>query len=223
MGHLIDGRVKASGIQHLIWSSLFDIKKLTGGKYPNVYHFDSKASVEDYIRELKIPSTFFMPGFYMSNIPGTMIRPSQQDPSVYSFVFPGDPATPIPLFDAANDTGKFVKAILTHRDSLLGERVLAASDYYTPGQIMEAFEKDFPKKGKGITQAQLPKDVYMGVLGSVGMPPHAQLEMYENMTFMHEFGYFGHESLDKSLAVSSRPSFFPFRESALKLACWLAG
>jgi hypothetical protein len=172
------------------------VTKLTGGKFSNVYHFDSKAHIEDYIREHKIPSTFFMPGFYMSNIPGSMIRPSQQDPSVYTFVFPGDPATKFPLFDPEEDTGKFVKGILTHRDSLLGERVYAATDYYTPAQIMETFQKDYPITGKGISQAQLPKAVYMGILGSMGFPEFAQLEMYENMTFMNEFGYYGHGNLD---------------------------
>jgi len=30
-------------------------------------HFDSKADVEEYVRELGIPATFFFAGCYMSN------------------------------------------------------------------------------------------------------------------------------------------------------------
>lgn len=30
-------------------------------------HFDSKAEVEDYVRDLGIPATFFYAGAYMSN------------------------------------------------------------------------------------------------------------------------------------------------------------
>ncbi len=35
-------------------------------------HFDAKAEVEDYVRELGIPATFFYPGAYMSTFPGAL-------------------------------------------------------------------------------------------------------------------------------------------------------
>ncbi len=40
------------------------------------------------------------------------------------------------------------------------------------------------------------------------MPEKAQQELYENMMFMKEFGYYGKASLDESLAVSIVPSLF---------------
>ena len=112
------------------------------------------------------------------------------------------PDTPIPCYDAAGDTGKFVKGILTHRDELLGKRVLAATDYYTPEQIMSWFREFFPKAGPGAKFLQLSKEDYMGALAGAGMPPKAQLELYENMAFMNDYGYYGKASLDESLAVS---------------------
>ena len=64
----------AAGASLLIWSSLPHISKITNGKYTRILHFDSKAEVEIYIRDLPIKSTFFLAGFYMQNFK-TMFRP----------------------------------------------------------------------------------------------------------------------------------------------------
>lgn len=166
-------------------------------------HFDSKADVEEYIRFIGIPATFFMPGFFMSNIPGSMLMPNPQSEAhefVFNAAFPK--STHVPLFDAAGDTGKFVKAILLNREKLLGKRVLAATDYYTPDDMIKAFQAAYPKAGKGVQFNQLSEDVYKSILGSAGMPKKVQNELYENMMFMDEFGYYGKASLDESQAVS---------------------
>lgn len=39
-------------------------------------HFDAKAEVEEYVRELGIPATFFYPGTYMSNFPPALQKVS---------------------------------------------------------------------------------------------------------------------------------------------------
>ncbi len=176
---------------------------VTKGKFSGVEHFDSKAKVEEYIRSIGIPATFFLPGFFMSNIPGSMLMPNPQS-SEHEYVLNGPfpQTTKIPLLDVTGDTGKFVKAILLHREKLLGKRVLAATDYYTPKDIIQAFQAAFPKAGKGAHFNQLSEEVYKGILGSVGMPKKAQDELYENIMFMDEFGYYGKESLDESHAVS---------------------
>ena len=198
-------------MQHLIWSALFNITKLTNGAFPNVEHFDTKAEIELYIRGLGIPATFFMPGFFMSNFPGAMFRPlPPHDAWTVALPMPSD--TPIPLLDAAGDTGKFIKAILTHRDTLLGKQVLAATDYYTPAQIVDTFKELYPEAGKAATFVDVDKETYKSALGQTGMPEKGQQELYENMAFMHDYGYFGKASLKESLAVSHQFSrrFFKF-------------
>ena len=192
-----------AGVQHLIWSALVNVTKLTKGAFPNVDHFDSKAEIEDYIRDLGIPATFFMPGFFMSNFPGGMFRPLPPH-NAWTVPLPMPPDTPIPLFDAGDDTGKFVKAILTHRDTLLGKQVLAATDYYTPVQIVDTFKQLYPEAGKVATFMEIDKETYKNALGEMGMPEKGQQELYENMSFMHDYGYFGKASLEESQAVSIR-------------------
>ena len=185
-----------------------DVTKLTNGKYPGVEHFDSKAAVERYIREIGVPASFFLPGFFMSNFPGSMLRQLPPD-NDWALALPMPPDTPIPCIDISSDTGNFVKGILTHRDSMLGKRVLASVAYYTPTEIVATFAELYPEAGKKAKFAQLPEDVYKDALAQAGMPEKAQDELYQNMAFMYEFGYYGKAGLDESHAVS------------IGIPCWL--
>ena len=66
----------AEGVDLLIWSSLPNVTKMTEGKLTGVKHFDSKATVETYIRGLPIKSAFYMPAFYMQNMT-SMFKPKK--------------------------------------------------------------------------------------------------------------------------------------------------
>lgn len=187
----------------MIWSELLNVTKLSGGKFPNVEHFDSKSAVGDYMRKIELPTTFFLPGFFMPNFEQWIQKaPPNND---WSLFLPMDADTPIPMFSPGDDSGTFVKAILTHRDTLLGKNVYAATDYYTPTQIMDVFAEAYPKTEGKVKYVQISKEDYKGSLGGMGMPEKAQQELYENMMFMKEFGYYGKASLDESLAVSIMP------------------
>lgn len=174
---------------------------------PKVTHFDSKAKVEDYIRELGIPATFFLPGFYMSNLPGGMFRqaPPNND---WTLALPIPSSTQVPLLDTAEDTGKFVKGILLHRNQTLGKRILGATDYYTLDQLVKEFQKLYPEAGKTAKTAELPHEVFKDILGKSGMPADAQEEMLQNMRLMNEFGYYGGDSLKESHEVSVALIYF---------------
>ena len=193
--------LQEENIQHLIFSTLFNVTDLTNGKWPHVYHFDSKARIEAYIRSLGIPASFFMPGFFMSNLQ-TMLNPSPQPPNNLTWAFPAPASTPIPFFDASEDSGKFVKAMVLKRDQVLGKNVLAATDYYTVQQVLDTFTK---VKGKQADFWQVDKETYTGFLKGAGMPEFAAVELYENMSFMEEFGYYGKRSLEWSLSVRRGP------------------
>ena len=58
----------AAGVRFLVWSSLPNVTKMTGGKLSGVNHFDSKAELETHIRGLAVKSVFYMPAFYMQNM-----------------------------------------------------------------------------------------------------------------------------------------------------------
>jgi hypothetical protein len=174
---------------------------VSGGVLSKVYHFDSKAHIEEYVRSTGLPSSFFLPGFYMSNIPGGAFRqaPPNND---WTFALPVPGLSPVPLLDTAGDTGKFVKGILLNREKTLGKRILGATAYYTPDQIVKQFQDKYSEAGKTAKFAQLPHSVYKGILEKVGMPEPIAEELLQNMRLLNEFGYYGGESLDESHSVS---------------------
>ena len=93
---------KAAGVQHLIWSSLLNVTEISGGTLTHVSHFDSKATVESYIREIGVPATFVLPGTFMYGLYEIV---EKQDDGSYSFNLPvGDDAR-FPLVDVELDTG----------------------------------------------------------------------------------------------------------------------
>jgi len=193
---LVDA-AKEAGVHHFIWSSLVNVKKLSNGKLPNVYHFDSKAEVEDYARSVGIPATFFLPGFYMSNMPGGMLRADPSKDNAWTFSLPVPATAPIPVFDT-DDTGKYVKAAVLRRDEVLGKRVLGATAYLTGAQIVEDFKKVFPEAGKTASYNQLSESDYKAALTGNGMPEFIAQELFENMLLLDQFGYYGGESLDET-------------------------
>lgn len=171
---------------------------VSGGKLSKVAHFDSKAEVEEYIREIGVPATFFMPGFYMANIPGQSLNNMQ---GAYNFALPVPTNSPIPLLDTEADTGKFVKGILLHREKVLGARIYGATDYYTPEQIIAGFQAVKPEAGKGGAAREVPAEMFKKILGSKGLPEPLQEELLQNMQLMPQFGYYGGASLEDSRSV----------------------
>ncbi|KAI9681821.1 MAG: hypothetical protein M1829_000566 [Trizodia sp. TS-e1964] len=213
------------GVQHYIWSTLVNVNELTKGKFSGVFHFDSKAEVEKYIRTSLpgLPTTYFMPGFYMSNITGGMMSRNPQSPShEYCLFLPVPDNTPIPLFDAEDDTGKFVKAILTHRASTLNKNIHAATAYYSAAQVVEEFkEVKVEEAAKGAKFVQVPAEAFKDSLKQAGMSARAQEEMLQNMQFMTDYGYFGKASLDESLAIlDEKPT--TWKEYVARAPAWSA-
>ncbi|WYZ44353.1 hypothetical protein EsH8_VII_000789 [Colletotrichum jinshuiense] len=197
--NIADAALEA-GVDHFIFSSLLDVNKLSKGVLPDVYHFDSKAAVEEYIRTTSLPATFFLPGLYMSNLPGGMFRQTPPD-NAWCLNLPIPASSPIPFFDATADTGKYVKGIVLNREKVLGKRVLASSGYTTAGEAVEVFKKVYPEAGKTARFNQLSHDQFRGALTGQGMPGFVAEEMLQNMRLLDEFGYYGGEKLDESLAL----------------------
>lgn len=93
---------KSLGVQHLIFSSLLHVTDLTQGRLAHVPHFDGKAEIEQYIRDSGVPATFYLPGYFMSNLE-TMIRPGED--GVLTWALPVGEGAKFPLVDIKADTG----------------------------------------------------------------------------------------------------------------------
>ncbi|OWP04720.1 hypothetical protein B2J93_4002 [Marssonina coronariae] len=161
--------IEDAGVQHLIWRILMNVTQLSKGVLTQVLHSDSKAHIERYIRDTGLPATYFMPGFHMSNVPGSNFRqaPPNND---WAFALPVPSSSPIPLLSTADDVGKFVMGILLNREKVLGKQIYGATDYQTPDQIAQPFKEQFPEAGKTAKSVELLHQVFKEILGSKGMP-----------------------------------------------------
>ncbi|RXG50414.1 hypothetical protein VDGE_30609 [Verticillium dahliae] len=196
--NLVDA-AKESAVSHFIWSSLRNVKKLTQGKLAHVHQFDGKAEVEEYARQVGIPATFFLPGIYMDSLAQSFRQNAPGSPWVFALPMPE--TAPLPLFDVRN-TGLWVKAIVRKRDQLLGKRVLGATKYTTPAELVSEFTQAFPEAGKAASFFSMPHEMFLQVVQDVmGLPDWAAESILEMMRLVNEGGYFGFESLSESLAV----------------------
>lgn len=96
-------------------------------------------------------------------------------------------------YQANSHTGKFVKAIIKKRDSVLGARILGAADYYTPKQVLDTLSE---VTGKKTQYYPVDEKTYKGFL-----PEFMAQEMLENHLFIEEPGYYGGESLDRTHSI----------------------
>jgi uncharacterized protein YbjT (DUF2867 family) len=94
---------KELGVQHLIFSSLLHVGKITNGRLRHVPHFEAKADIEEYIKKIGVPASFYLAGYFMSNF--TQSVQKGEDGSL-SFAFPVSQDAKFPLIDIAEDTGK---------------------------------------------------------------------------------------------------------------------
>jgi len=80
--NIIDAAAKVSTLERFIFSGLPDTTRLSGGKYPHVYHFASKGIAEDYGKvahpKLWEKTSVLYAGFYLENQlgpAGVLFRP----------------------------------------------------------------------------------------------------------------------------------------------------
>jgi len=72
---------KAAKVERFIFSSLVNVTRESKGKITEVKHFDSKAHVEEYAREIGLPGSYVMPGVFMPFILGSFRKVRASGPS----------------------------------------------------------------------------------------------------------------------------------------------
>ncbi|EXJ96157.1 hypothetical protein A1O1_01283 [Capronia coronata CBS 617.96] len=172
------------GAQYFIFSTLPNVREISGGKYTNVTPFDAKANAEQYIRGLPIKSAFVSLGSFMENFQlQTFLAPRQAPDGTWVMTRHTSPKTQVPLIDAVGDTGKFIGAILAEPDKYEGETFCAAVGLYTLEEIVGTMSK---ATGKTVVYKQIPAEDFRKSL-----PPFAADIFVEGFGYGEEFGYYG--------------------------------
>jgi uncharacterized protein YbjT (DUF2867 family) len=137
---------KAAGVQHVIWSTLEDTRKLMPAddkrmpllqeKY-RVPHFDAKAEADAFFAGL--PVTYLVTSFYWDNIYAFGMAPKKGDDGVYRWAFPmGDKKL---AGIAAEDIGKIAYGIFKAGRQYIGSTVGITGENLTLKEISEKMSK----------------------------------------------------------------------------------
>jgi uncharacterized protein YbjT (DUF2867 family) len=130
--NLADAAAKNPEVKHFIYSSAAGAATKTG-----VPFFDSKATIEDHIRSLGLPSTIYRPVYFMSNF---------SSPEMHAAIMKGlmtmaiKPDKSLQMF-AVEDLGEFVKMAFERPDEYIGKALDLAGDEMTMSQVAAAFSR----------------------------------------------------------------------------------
>jgi len=139
---LADAAVEA-GVRHLIFSSLENVDKITGGE-KFAPHFTDKARIEDYIRTLPIISSFIYMSFFYTNLMEFYTPIIKDDVLVFPVYLPKDFRAP--FVDPLTATGPIVSEIFSNPDKYSGKSLPVIGDIISPQEMVDTFIKVTGKK-----------------------------------------------------------------------------
>lgn len=157
---------KATGLKHVIWSTLDDTRKWVplsdnrmptlGGKY-KVPHYDGKGEADKYFSQEGVPTTWLLTSFYWDNFIHFGLGPKKGPDGKLAITFPmGDKKLP---GMAAEDIGKCALGIYKRGKEFIGKKVGIAGEHLTGAQMAAAFSKAL---GQEVRYNDVPPDVYRG-------------------------------------------------------------
>jgi hypothetical protein len=141
---LADAAAEA-GVGHVVFTSLENVEKITGGtKYAP--HFTDKAKVEEYIRTLPLTSSFVILAYFYTNFVEYYPPHSDGDTVVFPIYLPRDFRAP--FVDPLTATGPAVLEMIDNPDKYAGRTLPVIGDMITPDEMVETFTRVTGKKAK---------------------------------------------------------------------------
>ncbi|KAJ7662898.1 NAD(P)-binding protein [Mycena rosella] len=189
-GKMLIDAAKAAGVERIVWSGLAATTKISRGKYPHVYHFDGKAAVTEYARQSGVPFVNVQAGFYASNFLGNPSMLAKQPDGTFAIPWAIKPTTVMPIIDAANDYGLYVRRVLELPVFPSGSEVYTTSEDVTMGELARQLAEI---TGKPVVFKQLTTEEWAKNFAALGLPPPVVTELIDGFQFVEEFGYYGGE------------------------------
>lgn len=155
---------KEASLQHVIWSTLEDTRKLVPlsdnrmptlqGKY-KVPHFDGKGEADHIFTDLGLPVTILLTSFYWDNLIYFGSGPKKGADGKLAITFPmGDRKLP---GIASEDIGKCALGIFKKRREYIGKKLGIAGEHLTGAQMAASLSRAL---GQEVAYNSVPPDVY---------------------------------------------------------------
>ncbi len=172
---------KEANVQHFIYSSVGGTDRTID---KNIPHFDSKRTIETYVRDSGIPFTIFRPVTFFENF---ITKRYQRDIPRGVFQFSILPEKPFQML-AVEDQGIFVEQAFAKPDSYLGQSLEIASDALTMREFAAALSV---KLGRTIQYRKMSDlklrviSTYIGLTGTSGYY-HAGKELIPMFNWLND-------------------------------------
>src|ERR1700741_740960 len=149
---------KDAGVKHFVWSTLPDVKAISGGKF-NVPHFTGKAKVDRIVKEAGFANhTFVIAPFYYQNLIGVLAPQKQTDESV-GWVLPFDPTVRSIHMGDITELGDIVAGAFAYPDQAgHGEYLPLVGDFMGFNEIIDTLNR----QGHNFSFKQVPTEVFAG-------------------------------------------------------------
>jgi uncharacterized protein YbjT (DUF2867 family) len=183
---------KDAGVKHLVWSTLPDVERISGGKL-HVPHFTGKAKVDRIVKEAGFPNhTFVIAPFYYQNLIGVSAPQKQTDGSV-GWVLPLDPTVRSIHMGDITELGDIVAGAFAHPDQAgHGEYLPLVGDFVSFNEIVDTLNR----QGHNFSFNQVPKEVFAGLFPGAA-------EIAEMFSYFQAHTYLGSDSRDP-IALASK-------------------
>lgn len=171
---------RAAGVGHLIWSTLPDSQKLTGGRL-KVEHFTGKAHVDAAVKAAGFPRhTFVQAPMYFQNFT-TMMAPQPLPNGGRGWAVPMDPALRVIHGGDVTEVGRAVSAAFSAGDKLAdGSYLAVCGGVYSWNDFVGALNA----QGHNLQVLEVPPEVYDGFYPGAA-------EMREMFQYFAAQTYFG--------------------------------
>lgn len=182
---LADAAVNA-GVQHIIFSSLENVDKISGG---NRYapHFTDKARIEEYIRTLPVASTFIYMAFFYTNLMEFYTPTIKGDSLVFPIYLPKDFRAP--FVDPLTATGPAVFEIFSNPGEYAGKSLPVIGDIISPQEMVDTFTRVTGKKAE-YTSAYTREEL-LHHFPEFGANETLVQEISGMVAYAVDYGYFG--------------------------------
>ena len=151
LGKAIATSAKEADVKHFVYTSVASADKNTG-----IVHFDSKFTIEEFIRSIDIPYTIIRPVFFMDNF--FMMKEQIDQGNIMNAILPD---VPIQML-ASNDIGRIVTRVFEDRENYLGKAFDIAGDSLTMPEAARIFGT---KLGKEIRYTTLSMEDFASAMG----------------------------------------------------------
>ncbi|ESU25296.1 putative oxidoreductase [Flavobacterium limnosediminis JC2902] len=155
---------KESGLQHVIWSTLEDVRKfvpLSDNSLPTlqekykVPHFDGKGESDHFFTDAGVPVTFLLTSFYWENLIYFGMGPKKDANGKLAITFPLGNKKMAGI--SSEDIGKCAYGIFKKGKELIGKRIGISGDQITCSEMAEKLSK---KIGQEVVYNEVTPDQY---------------------------------------------------------------